>query len=122
MPEHKTGHVGQGPLLLLGRIHPAEQQHALRVVAVERAVASQFEETQCVKLDLECRHRMIVRKGADYDCEGTTADGEEITIEIKIIDSDGRYSWADTGLDADELRQQVAAYQQRYDVPTEPLK
>ena len=34
----------------------------------------------------------------------------------------GRYSWADTGLDAGLLRQQVAAYQQRYDVPSEPLK
>ena len=36
--------------------------------------------------------------------------------------SGGRYSWADTGLDADQLRDQVAAYQERYDVPTEPLK
>ena len=34
----------------------------------------------------------------------------------------GRYSWADTGLDAGLLREQVAAYQERYDVPTEPLK
>jgi hypothetical protein len=34
----------------------------------------------------------------------------------------GRYSWADTGLDADQLREQVAGYQERYDVPTEPLK
>jgi hypothetical protein len=34
----------------------------------------------------------------------------------------GRYSWADTGLDAEQLREQVAAYQERYDVPTEPLK
>ncbi len=33
----------------------------------------------------------------------------------------GRYSWADTGLDAGQLREQVAAYQERYDVPTEPL-
>lgn len=33
----------------------------------------------------------------------------------------GRYSWADTGLDAEQLREQVAAYQERYDVPTEPL-
>ncbi|RDH74822.1 sulfotransferase [Mycolicibacterium moriokaense] len=33
----------------------------------------------------------------------------------------GRYSWADTGLDAAQLREQVAAYQQRYSVPSEPL-
>jgi hypothetical protein len=34
----------------------------------------------------------------------------------------GRYSWADTGLDAEQLREQVAAYQERFNVPTEPLK
>jgi hypothetical protein len=36
-------------------------------------------------------------------------------------DGGGRYSWADTGLDAEQLREQVGAYQQRYAVPTEPL-
>jgi hypothetical protein len=33
-----------------------------------------------------------------------------------------RYSWADTGLDADAVREQVADYQQRLGVPTERLK
>ncbi len=33
-----------------------------------------------------------------------------------------RYTWADTGLDAAAVREQVAAYQQRYDIPTEALK
>jgi hypothetical protein len=33
-----------------------------------------------------------------------------------------RYTWADTGLDAGELREQVRAYQERYDVPSEPLR
>jgi hypothetical protein len=36
-------------------------------------------------------------------------------------DGGGRYSWADTGLDAEQLREQVAGYQQRYGVATEPL-
>lgn len=36
--------------------------------------------------------------------------------------SGGRYTWADTGLDAAQLREQVAAYQEHYDVPTEPMK
>ncbi len=34
----------------------------------------------------------------------------------------GRYCWADTGLDAEQLREQVTAYQERYHVPSEPLK
>jgi hypothetical protein len=33
-----------------------------------------------------------------------------------------RYTWADTGLDATELREKVRAYQERYDVPSEPLR
>ncbi|HME14915.1 MAG TPA: sulfotransferase, partial [Mycobacterium sp.] len=33
-----------------------------------------------------------------------------------------RYTWSDTGLDAAEVREQVRAYQERYDVPTESLR
>ena len=33
----------------------------------------------------------------------------------------GRYIWADRGLDAEQRREQVAGYQQRYGVATEPL-
>ena len=33
-----------------------------------------------------------------------------------------RYSWADTGLDAGQVREQVREYQQRFGVPDEPLK
>jgi len=34
----------------------------------------------------------------------------------------GRYTWSDTGLDADEVRDRVRAYQERYGVPTEQLR
>jgi len=34
----------------------------------------------------------------------------------------GRYTWADTGLDAAEVRERVSAYQDRYAVPTERLR
>jgi hypothetical protein len=34
----------------------------------------------------------------------------------------GRYTWADTGLDAGLIREQVRDYQERYRVPTEPLE
>ena len=33
-----------------------------------------------------------------------------------------RYTWADTGLDAAELREKVWAYQERFDVPSEQLR
>ncbi|WP_319445434.1 MULTISPECIES: sulfotransferase [unclassified Mycobacterium] len=33
-----------------------------------------------------------------------------------------RYTWSDTGLDAEAVREQVAAYQERFGVPTEALK
>jgi hypothetical protein len=63
--------------------------------SVERDVAAQFEERNGVELDLDCRHRMIVRPGADYECEGTTADGEEIEIRIMIENENGAYTWAE---------------------------
>lgn len=34
----------------------------------------------------------------------------------------GRYTWADTGLDAGEVRERVRPYQDRYGVPTEQLR
>ena len=34
----------------------------------------------------------------------------------------GRYSWADTGLDATSCANRSGAYQDRFGVPTEPLK
>ncbi|MGA9611461.1 MAG: sulfotransferase [Mycobacterium sp.] len=34
----------------------------------------------------------------------------------------GRYTWSDTNLDADEVRERVRAYQKRYAVPTEQLR
>ena len=34
----------------------------------------------------------------------------------------GRYTWADTALDAGEVRERVSAYQERYGVPTEELR
>lgn len=33
-----------------------------------------------------------------------------------------RYTWSNTGLDAGEVRAQVASYQERFGVPTEPLR
>jgi len=33
-----------------------------------------------------------------------------------------RYTWADTGLDADEVRERVRGHQDRHAVPTEVLK
>ena len=38
---------------------------------------------------------MIVRPGADYECEGTTADGEEVEILITVTDDEGAYTWAE---------------------------
>lgn len=34
----------------------------------------------------------------------------------------GRYTWADTGLDAGEVRDRVRGYQERYGVPSEPIR
>jgi hypothetical protein len=38
---------------------------------------------------------MIVRVGGDYECEGTTADGEDVEILITVTDENGAYTWVE---------------------------
>ena len=64
--------------------------------AVERDVARQFQDVEGVAVALTCPDGMEVASGEVYQCSGTTADGEEITIEIRIADSlDGAYTWTE---------------------------
>lgn len=62
---------------------------------VARDVAAQFEQQHRVAIDLECDRVMVVRPGADHECEGTTADGEEIELLITVTDDEGNYTWAE---------------------------
>ena len=64
--------------------------------AVERDVAAQFEQLEGVAVDLSCPQEMKVETGAEYRCTGTTADGEEVTIAIRIADErNGDYTWTE---------------------------
>jgi uncharacterized membrane protein len=64
--------------------------------AVERDVAAQFEEREGVAIDLDCAEEMKVESGATYECTGTTADGEDVTLRIAITDEDtGAYEWTE---------------------------
>ena len=64
--------------------------------AVERDVAAQFEQLEGVAVDLSCPQEMKVETGAEYRCTGTTADGEEVTIAIRITDErNGDYTWTE---------------------------
>ncbi|WP_448619322.1 DUF4333 domain-containing protein [Geodermatophilus sp. URMC 65] len=61
---------------------------------VEADVAEQFEQIEGVAIDLTCDDEMQVEQGADYECTGTTADGEEVTLRIVITDeTDASYTW-----------------------------
>jgi hypothetical protein len=61
---------------------------------VEDDVAAQFAERYGVAVDLTCDHEMQVEQGADYECTGTTADGEEVTLRIVITDEQtAAYTW-----------------------------
>jgi hypothetical protein len=61
---------------------------------VEADVAAQFEQREGVAIDLTCDDEMQVEQGADYECTGTTADGEEVTLRIVITDeADASYTW-----------------------------
>ena len=64
--------------------------------AVETDVAAQFEEREGVALDLSCAQEMKVASGASYECTGTTADGEDVTLRIAIADEDtAAYTWTE---------------------------
>jgi Domain of unknown function (DUF4333) len=61
---------------------------------VEADVAAQFEQIEGVAIDLTCDDEMQVEQGADYECTGTTADDEEVTLRIVITDEDtAAYTW-----------------------------
>jgi hypothetical protein len=63
--------------------------------AVQRDVAVQFEQREGVAIELSCDQQMTVQDGRSYQCAGTTADGEQLTITITIASPDGDYTWAD---------------------------
>jgi hypothetical protein len=64
--------------------------------AVERDVAQQFQQREGVAIDLSCAEEMKVREGATYDCTGTTADGEDVSLRIAITDEDSAaYTWTE---------------------------
>jgi hypothetical protein len=66
--------------------------------------------------------------GGIYDALGRELRPDTIRRMRDFLDAHpsdgghGRYTWADTGLEADEVRQRVRAYQDRYDIPTEQLR
>jgi hypothetical protein len=63
---------------------------------VQRDVAAQFEQREGVAIDLSCDQEMTVEAGRSYRCDGTTADGEQVTITIRVTDRDGDYTWSDS--------------------------
>ncbi|WP_324277745.1 DUF4333 domain-containing protein [Blastococcus brunescens] len=64
--------------------------------AVQQDVGSQFEEREGVAVDLECAQEMEVASGATYECTGTTADGEDVTLQIAITDeATAAYTWTE---------------------------
>jgi hypothetical protein len=64
--------------------------------AVEADVAAQFEEREGVALDLSCAEEMTVESGATYECTGTTADGEDVTLRIAVADENtAAYTWTE---------------------------
>ena len=72
------------------------QSTVLDPAAVERDVAAQFEQREGVAIELNCPDTMKVTAGATYECTGTTADGESVTLKIAITDADAAaYTWTE---------------------------
>jgi Domain of unknown function (DUF4333) len=74
----------------------ALQSTVLDRAAVERDVAVQFEEREGVAVELTCQEEMKVDSGSTYECTGTTADDEDLTLQIRIEDEDSAaYTWTE---------------------------
>jgi hypothetical protein len=74
----------------------ALQSTVLDPAAVERDVAAQFEEREGVAIDLSCEDEMPVESGSTYECIGTTDDGEDVTLQIRIEDEgSAAYTWTE---------------------------
>jgi hypothetical protein len=72
------------------------QSTVLDPAAVERDVAAQFQEREGVAIELDCADEMEVSVDASYECTGTTADGESVTLRITITDEDAAaYTWTE---------------------------
>jgi hypothetical protein len=72
------------------------QSTVLDPSAVERDVAAQFQQREGVAIELDCGDDMEVIKGATYECTGTTADGESVTLKIAITDEkSAAYTWTE---------------------------
>jgi hypothetical protein len=63
--------------------------------AVQRDVATQFQQREGVALHLRCADQMTVEQGRTYSCDGSTADGQQVRITITITGRDGEYTWSD---------------------------
>ena len=72
------------------------QSTVLDPAAVERDVAAQFQEREGVSVELDCGDDMELIEGATYECDGTTADGESVTLRIAITDEkSAAYTWTE---------------------------
>jgi Sulfotransferase family len=66
-------------------------------------------------------HRVYDRLGLELSSESETRMRDFLARNPSDRHGTHRYSWADTGLDAGELRERARRYQEYFDVPSEPL-
>jgi hypothetical protein len=85
-------------LLVLGGVFLAFtlRSEVLDPRSVERDVEDQFEQREGVAIDLDCAGDMPVDIGATYECTGTTADNEDVRLQITVTDEEqAAYTWTE---------------------------
>lgn len=89
--------IGLGVLLLLAAVAVVLfltlSKEILDPASVQTDVAAQFEDQEGVSIELNCPADMEVVVGNTYECTGTTADSEEVTLVIEISAENGDYTW-----------------------------
>ena len=89
-----SGGFGTTVRAAAARMPARSPNSVISAAAVEDDVAAQFEEIEGVAIELTCDDEMQVEQGAEYECTGTTADGEEVTLRILNTDeTTAAYTW-----------------------------
>ncbi len=98
--------------------------HHLRRLASDESSIAECAAQSCEEIVVGLHRGMMLRDSA--------ALAQQRVIDVQFADfirdpfvgdrGGNRYCWADTGLDAAQVRAQVRGYQQRYGVPDEPIR
>ena len=63
--------------------------------AMAADIATQYQNEFGIGIDVTCPAGEEVRAGSTFSCTGKTADGDDVTLAIKVTNGSGDYTWSE---------------------------